>query len=231
MAPTSETIALPNTLTAGWNMNAKASLRRVESQRWEERARALREFRDTFTEFDQAYHEFLASEGAGMGAVYVEDSYDGMPEHSELEPFREKVARAAGAAREAGDLAVSPFHYISAPITGSIQSVIDPIANWWDVYSGLTAKLRKNDVLSAVDAGIGYCEARSRRAALYETGVVGWLSAMLRLPQHVRDALNLAPQTASSRAAMTIVGALQAIVLGACGSGLWAAVNGILSFI
>ena len=104
--------------------------------------------------------------------------------------------------------------------------MIRPVENWREVHSGFGV-MTSETLVAAVDGGIGVCRHRAAVSRAFEGGVVGALVAVLAFPSRVRDGLGLRPGTKVSRTVMGLAAALQGVVVGACGSGLWAVTEAV----
>jgi hypothetical protein len=179
----------------------------------------LEEFRAAFVAYDGLVEARRATTG-----------YEAFPpsgvSKTAMEAAQQRVAVAAGRATEAAHGAVSLMSWSPPPMVGGRPTVFAPVENWQRVYGGL-GMLTRQDLLNCVDGGIGVCRSKAEEALRYEHGIVGWFAAFLAFPASVRKALGLKQGTKSAGAAMSAAVALQAIVLGALGSGLWAGVSAL----
>ena len=196
------------------------SLLHARSAMWEQHAVRLEEFRAAFVAYDglvDVLHAITGYEAFRPAAV----------SKTEMEAAQQRVAVAAGRATEAAHSAVSLMTWTPPPVVGGRPKVFAPVENWQRVYGG-RGMLTRQDLLNCVDGGIGLCRSKAEEALRYEHGIVGWFAAFLAFPASVRNALGLKKGTKSAGAAMSAAVALQAIIIGALGSALWAGVSALL---
>ena len=196
------------------------SLLHARSAMWEQHATRLEEFRAAFV----AYGDLVE-------AQVVIPSYEDVPAPSDatktaMAAAQRRVAVAAGRATSAATASVSRMSFSPPPMVGGRTTVFAPVENWQRVYDSF-GMLSRQDLLNCVDGGIGLCRSKAEEALRYEHGIVGWFAAFLAFPASVRNALGLKQGTKSAGAAMGAAYALQVIVLGALGSGLWAGVSAL----
>lgn len=192
------------------------SLLHQKSAMWEQRAVRLEEFRAAFVAYDVL-----------VGRTRVPAGYEARPlpgvSETAVETAQQRLALAAGRAATAANASVSPMVWSPPPMVGGKSVMLAPVENWQRVYDGL-GMLTRQDLLVCADQGIGVCRVNAEEALRYEHGIVGWFAAFLAFPDTVRKALDLKQGTKIAGAAMGAAYALQGVVVGAAGSGLWAAV-------
>ena len=185
----------------------------------EQHAARLEEFRAAFVAYDD-----MVEVRRGIGG------YEAVPRagvsEAAMEAARQHLAISAGRANDAANVSV-PLQSSSPPlVVGGKPTVFAPVENRQRVYDSLWM-LTRQDLLNCVDGGIGVCRSKVEAALRYEHGIVGWSAAVLAFPASVRDALGLKQGTKSAGAAMGAAAALEAIIIGALGSGLWAGVSAL----
>jgi hypothetical protein len=203
-----------------WRKKRKgSSLLHTKSAMWEQHAVRLEEFRAAFVAYDGLVEARRAITG-----------YEAFPppgvSETAMEAAQQRLSVAAGRATDAANVSVPTMVWSPPPMVGGRPVALAPVENWQRVYDSL-GMLTRQDLLNCVDRGIGVCRSKAEEALRYEHGVVGWFAAFLAFPATTRKALGLKQGTKSAGAAMSAAFALQAVVLGVHGSGLWAGVSAL----
>jgi hypothetical protein len=120
---------------------------------------------------------------------------------------------------------------MNADVSAANETIAVATHEWFRLASevaGAQQALRNLGDRAAIVSVRDDLSAEIVEAALrYEHGIVGWFAAVLAFPTSVRDALGLKQGTKSAGAAMGAAAALEAIIIGALGSGLWAGVSAL----
>lgn len=188
------------------------------------RLRSQREAVEQFRQDLKALIETAQQESAGLGVFYWRPR-SGLEQ--EYAARKEQVARSAGVAADAADVAGLMLHLQPPPVTGAPAVRINAIRTWFtalDPPNDLTI----DDVIDYSDQVIGTLNGREQEARAVEKSLAGRVAQFVGFPNEVRKAVQMSHGSAHTAAvgfwvAVATEVAAGLVLLGIVALGGWAA--------